>query len=219
MKTSAKAIETAPANDQAAKPRVSRTRHRQPDRSNQRRRTSSRSPPSWRSAPSWPSPCCTGSSRASIEPPSSGLDEEWVGVQNYIDMFTDPDFWNSVYRTAIFVTGNLVIGLTPRPLLCLRAVSDGRPIALHAGRTLAPYLISNVAAAVMFRLIFNSDLGLINSFLGLFGIDGPAWLSSTTWAMAVVDLHPGLDRSSIDDPAAARRPHDDRSFVSRRRTG
>lgn len=118
--------------------------------------------------------------------PELGLNEEWVGVQNYIDMFTDPDFWNSVYRTAIFVTGNLVIGLSLGLFFAFALFRTVGRLRFMRAVTLAPYLISNVAAAVMFRLLFNSDLGLINSTLGFLGIDGPAWLSSTTWAMAVV---------------------------------
>ena len=118
--------------------------------------------------------------------PELGLPEEFVGGLNYSDMFTDPDFWNSLYRTGIFVTGCLVIG-TGLGLLFAFALyrSIGRLRWMRAA-TLAPYLISNVAAAVMFRLLFNSELGLINTFLGTIGIEGPLWLSSKTWAMAVV---------------------------------
>ena len=34
-----------------------------------------------------------------------GAPAEWVGLQNYIDMFQDSDFWSALYRTAIFVGG------------------------------------------------------------------------------------------------------------------
>jgi ABC-type sugar transport system permease subunit len=118
--------------------------------------------------------------------PELGLPEEFVGGLNYSDMFSDPDFWSALYRTGIFVGGCLILG-TSLGLLFSFALyrSIGRLRWMRAA-TLAPYLISNVAAAVMFRLLFNSDLGLINSVLGTVGIDGPAWLSSTTWAMSVV---------------------------------
>jgi ABC-type sugar transport system permease subunit len=118
--------------------------------------------------------------------PELGLDEEYVGTQNYLDMFRDPDFWHALSRTAIFVGGCLIVG-TALGLFFAFALfrATGRFRFMRAA-TLAPYLISNVAAAVMFRLLFNSDLGLINTFLALFGVDGPSWLSDTTWAMAVV---------------------------------
>lgn len=118
--------------------------------------------------------------------PELGLDEEFVGIQNYVDMFQSADFWNSLYRTAIFVGGCLLVG-TALGLFFAFALfrAIGRMRFMRAA-TLAPYLISNVAAAVMFRLLFQSDLGLINRTLALVGIDGPSWLSDTTWAMAVV---------------------------------
>lgn len=118
--------------------------------------------------------------------PELGLDEEFVGIQNYIDLFRDPDFWNSFYRTAIFVGGCLIVGTTLGLLFAFALFRAIGRLRFMRAATLAPYLISNVAAALMFRILFNSDLGLINETLALFGIDGPAWLSDTTWAMSVV---------------------------------
>src|SRR5687767_7089457 len=39
-----------------------------------------------------------------------GAPNEWVGLQNYIDMFQDSAFWSALYRTAIFVGGCLAVG-------------------------------------------------------------------------------------------------------------
>lgn len=117
-----------------------------------------------------------------------GLDEEWVGFDNYVDLFNSSDFWWSLYRTGLFVAGNVIVGLALGLFFSFalyRAV--GRFRWMRAA-TLAPYLISNVAAAVMFRLMFNGDLGIINSFLAWFGIDGPLWLSDQRTAMIVVIL-------------------------------
>ena len=118
--------------------------------------------------------------------PELGLDEEFVGGLNYVDMFRDPDFWSSLYRTGIFVTGCLVVGTSLGLLFAFALYRSMGRLRWMRAATLAPYLISNVAAAVMFRLLFNSELGLINTTLDFFGFDGPSWLSSTTWAMAVV---------------------------------
>lgn len=118
--------------------------------------------------------------------PELGLDEEYVGLQNYTEMFVDPAFWNSLYRTAIFVLGNLVVGTVLGLFFAFALYQAAGRLRFMRAVTLAPYLISNVAAAVMFRIIFNSDLGVVNSLIGFLGFEGPAWLSSTTWAMSVV---------------------------------
>jgi ABC-type sugar transport system permease subunit len=52
--------------------------------------------------------------------------------------------------------------------------------------TVAPYIISNVAAAVMFRILFNSQFGMLNQVIEFFGIEGPSWLADPGLAMVVV---------------------------------
>lgn len=133
-------------------------------------------------------PVLAGIYQSLFRAPELGLDEEWVGLENYTDLFNSRAFWDSLWKTGIFVAGNVAVGLTLGLFFSFalyRAV--GRFRWMRAA-TLAPYLISNVAAAVMFRLIFNGDLGVINSFLAWFGVDGPLWLSDTKTAMIVVIL-------------------------------
>lgn len=115
-----------------------------------------------------------------------GAPAEWVGLQNYTDTLQDPDFWTALYRTAIFVGGCLVVG-TGLGLFFAFALFRvvGRLRFLRAV-TLGPYLISNVAAAVMFRILFNSEFGLLNGIIGWFGIEGPTWLADLRLAMVVV---------------------------------
>jgi multiple sugar transport system permease protein len=119
--------------------------------------------------------------------PELGLDEEWVGFQNYVDLFQDAAFWNSVWRTGQFVVGCLVVGISLGLFFAFALYRSVGRLRFMRAVSLAPYLISNVAAAVMFRILFNPDLGLINSFLEWLGMEqGPLWLSSPTSAMVVV---------------------------------
>jgi multiple sugar transport system permease protein len=115
-----------------------------------------------------------------------GAPAEWVGFQNYVDMFKDPAFWSALYRTAIFVGGCLVLGTSLGLFFAFALYGVVGRLRFLRAVTLAPYLISNVAAAVMFRILFNSQFGLINGLLGRFGIEGPTWLSDLGLAMVVV---------------------------------
>ena len=117
-----------------------------------------------------------------------GAPLEWVGLQNYVDMFDDADFWSALYRTAIFVGGCLVVGTSLGLFFAFALYRVVGRLRFLRAVTLAPYLISNVAAAVMFRILFNSQFGLVNGILGRFGIDGPSWLSDLNLAMIVVVL-------------------------------
>lgn len=118
--------------------------------------------------------------------PSLGAPLEWVGFENYTEMFSSTDFWYSMNRTAIFVFGSLILG-TALGLFFAFALFRvlGRLRFLRAV-AVAPYIISNVAAAVMFRILFNSQFGYINQVLEFFGLDGPSWLANPSLAMVVV---------------------------------
>ena len=131
-------------------------------------------------------PVLAGVYQSLFRPEELGLEEEWVGFENYVDLFNDEEFWRSLYRTAIFVGGSLLVSLSLGLFFAFALYRATGGLRWMRAATLAPYLISNVAAAVMFRLMFNTDLGIINSFLAWFGIDGPAWLSTKGWSMIVV---------------------------------
>ncbi len=117
-----------------------------------------------------------------------GAPEFWVGLDNFRQLFSDPDFHWSLNRSAIFVLGCIGIGV---PLGVFFAFALNRAVnrlRFFRGLSIAPYIVSSAAAAVMFRLLFNYDFGLINRFLGLFGIEALQWLTSPALAMVTVIL-------------------------------
>ena len=118
--------------------------------------------------------------------PTLGAPVEWVSLENYADMFSSDEFWHSMTRTGMFVFGSLIVG-TGLGLFFAFALFRvlGRLRFLRAV-TVAPYIISNVAAAVMFRILFNSQFGTVNRVIEFFGLDGPSWLAKPTLAMVVV---------------------------------
>jgi ABC-type sugar transport system permease subunit len=107
----------------------------------------------------------------------------FVGLDQYVDLFQDPDFVWSVTRTLMFVIGVLAIGI-PLGLAFAFALSRATgKLRFMRGLTIVPYLISGIATAVIFRLILNRDFGEVNRVLGLFGIEDLAWFSDPTLAM------------------------------------
>jgi multiple sugar transport system permease protein len=113
---------------------------------------------------------------------------EFVGLGNYADLFSDREFWSSTLRSLSFVLGCVVIGsaLALYFAWALYRVSGG--LRFLRGLSIVPWLLSSIGAAVLFRMLFNTDYGLPNWFLSLFGIDGPSWLGSPVLAMLVVIL-------------------------------
>jgi multiple sugar transport system permease protein len=103
-------------------------------------------------------------------------------------MFQAPRFLDSLTKTAIFVTGSIVLGLGLGLFFAFALTRAVKRLRWLRAATIAPYIISNVAAAVMFRLLFNTEFGTINAVLGWFGVDPVRWLATPSLAMLVVIL-------------------------------
>lgn len=115
-----------------------------------------------------------------------GGEPYFVGLQHYIDLFTDRDFLWSMNRTAVFVIGCLVVGMSLATVFAFALNKAIGGLRFLRGLTILPYVVSGVAAAVMFRLLFNNDFGWVSRFLGLFGIEDVQWFINPTLAMFVV---------------------------------
>jgi multiple sugar transport system permease protein len=111
---------------------------------------------------------------------------EYVGLENYASMFSSDAFWHSLNRTAVFVTGALIVGTSLGLFFAFALFRVVQRLRFLRALTVAPYIISNVAAAVMFRILFNGQFGVLNQVIEFFGLDGPSWLADPTLAMVVV---------------------------------
>ncbi len=108
---------------------------------------------------------------------------QWVGLQNYIDQLQDPTFGN-LLRNTLFITGGyipLVMILSLAMALALNQKLRGSVVWRTA--YFMPVVTSLVAIALVWRWVLQPDFGLVNYLLGLVGIEGPTWLSSTRWAI------------------------------------
>lgn len=112
-----------------------------------------------------------------------GGEVEFVGTQNYLDLLSDADFLWALNRTAIFVGGCLVFGISLSLVFAFALNKAGQRLRFLRGLTIVPYLVSGVAAAVMFRLLFNDQFGAVNHVIRFFGGEGPAWFADPGWVM------------------------------------
>ena len=112
----------------------------------------------------------------------------WVGFQNYANLFgDDPKFIrsiiNTLYYTAVHVPGIMLLAFFVALLLNQKV--KGQPIYRTA--FYLPSVTAGVATAYLWILLLQPN-GLINQFLGIVGINGPTWLTSSTWAMPALIL-------------------------------
>lgn len=112
-----------------------------------------------------------------------GGKQEFVGIQHYVDLFGDRAFQSSVARSFIFVSGCLVLGISLSLVFAFALNRAAGYLRFLRSVTIVPYLVSGVATAVMFRLLFNQEFGQVNRALEFLGLDGPAWFSTPALAM------------------------------------
>jgi len=112
------------------------------------------------------------------------LGTNFIGLDNYLDLFSDSTFWTSLFNTFYFVIVGVPVTLA-LGLLIANALNKGVQkfkTVFRVGYYL-PVITSIVAIAVVWRFLLNPDYGLINMLLGAVGISGPAWLADPILAM------------------------------------
>ena len=113
---------------------------------------------------------------------------KFVGLANFLAIPDDPRAVNSIVKTVYLV----VIGVVPTVAVSflLAVLVNARFPGIRVIRTLylMPLVISFVGSAVLWRYIFDPRFGPINVMLSWVGVEGPAWLQSTTWSMPAVAI-------------------------------
>lgn len=114
-------------------------------------------------------------------------DPEFVGIKNFTNVLNDPLFWRSIGRGFVFVL------LTVPPMLILAfffaslVVSVSRRFASVLKVSIyIPTIISGVITSIIFVLIYDYSGGLLNWFLGRFGVEPIAWLGDPAWSLLAI---------------------------------
>jgi multiple sugar transport system permease protein len=101
----------------------------------------------------------------------------WIGLDNYKEMFHNPVFIKSLKNTLFFVVVGNPILICFQLLVALMLNIEVRGIRLFRTLYYLPYLVPPVATVIIWRLIFN-ETGAMNSLLHLVGLDSVSWFDS-----------------------------------------
>lgn len=103
---------------------------------------------------------------------------DFVGIRNYVSVLTDTDrFWPAVARTGIFTFGSLAVELVAGMCIALLLWRPFKGQKWVRVAVLLPFVATPVAIAMMWRLIFDPNIGFANQLLNMVGIPGQPWLS------------------------------------------
>lgn len=111
---------------------------------------------------------------------------KFTGFENYARMFADPSFWNSFRVTVTFVVVSVPIQLALALVLAILLDRGMRAMAFYRSIFYLPSLLGgSVAIAILWRQVFGKE-GIVNGFLGLFGINAPGWIGDPNYALGTI---------------------------------
>jgi multiple sugar transport system permease protein len=107
----------------------------------------------------------------------------WVGLQNYVLIFTaDPYIRVAVVNTLYLAFFNVVLGTILALALALLLNRRVRGIGVYRTLYYLPTMLPIIVSAFIFLLVLDPQEGIVNNVLSVFGIQGPGWLNSPYWS-------------------------------------
>ena len=110
------------------------------------------------------------------------------GLDNYVRLFADPQLYSALGNTLLY-TAVVLTGIPIAVYLASLLNTPGlRFASFYRVLFFLPYVAMPTAVAMVWRIIFNGDFGILNYVLSFVGIDGPYWTSTPGFAMLAVAI-------------------------------
>lgn len=114
---------------------------------------------------------------------------DFVGLQNYINMFKDEYFLVSLYHNIIYTAVSVPLTMLVALSLALMVNSKIKGAKVFRTMYFLPNITSMVAVGIVWAMIFNPVTGPVNNFLRYIGIENPpGWYTSSNTALLTVIL-------------------------------
>jgi multiple sugar transport system permease protein len=107
---------------------------------------------------------------------------KWVGLENYAGLIEDGRFLTSLYNTAYYAFFAVPMGALAGILLAMLLNSKVRGLSFFRTIFYLPSIMPVVVMAITWLWMFDPINGVVNYFLDIVGIRGPAWLGSPQWS-------------------------------------
>lgn len=117
------------------------------------------------------------------------FEKQWVGLENYFQLFQDSLFWTALKNTALYTLGVVPLWLGKALIISALIFPFAKPIqTFFKAAFYLPHVTSAVIISMVWLWIFNPPFGLLNYLLGLFGLPPWAWLGDTRTALLSIVL-------------------------------
>lgn len=112
---------------------------------------------------------------------------QWVGLQNYREIFTDdPEFFTSMYNTAFYVVFRVPLHLGLALVLALLLNRSMKGVGVFRTLLYLPSIVPIVAMAVAWRVLLDPRTGYVNYFAERLGLPEVNYLTSVDWIKPVI---------------------------------
>ncbi|MBX6374303.1 MAG: sn-glycerol-3-phosphate ABC transporter permease UgpA [Acetobacteraceae bacterium] len=112
-----------------------------------------------------------------------GLSSEFVGLENFREVLSDPLYLNAVWNTAVFSTSVAALALGAALFLAVLADKSIRGAGVYKTLLIWPYAVAPAVAAVLWLFLFHPAIGLFGRALNAAGI---AWDFKLNGAQAML---------------------------------
>jgi multiple sugar transport system permease protein len=122
---------------------------------------------------------------------TSPLDNGWIGLENYLEMFKDARFWYSIRLTAIYTVVTVVLQVVVGLGLAMAFLRGFRGQGLMRVSVLLPMILAPVVVGLAWRtLILTPEYGILDYISISLGFGSKPWLGDPTWALiSVIIIH------------------------------
>ena len=117
---------------------------------------------------------------------ASFLPPNFVGFDNYRTALAAPETWSTLRITLLITFFGLLFQIPLGIFLALALHENLRGTKMFRSILITPMLLTPVAVGLTYRFMFDTDLGVINWFLDILGIEKVNWLGSQTSALFAV---------------------------------
>lgn len=124
----------------------------------------------------------------------------WVGLSNYIGLFTNPDIVRAIFNTFLYTVVTVPIGVLLSLIVAVLLNSNIKGRSIYRTIYFLPVVAASAAVAMIWRWLLNVDYGIINYLLSLVGVKGPDWIANPNvaiFSIMIVGIWSGLGYNMI----------------------
>jgi multiple sugar transport system permease protein len=106
----------------------------------------------------------------------------FVGLDNYVGLTADPDFWKSAYNTLYYTFLAVPVGVVMAMILAIAMNQKVREVSIYRAILYLPSILPVFAISFVFVLFLNPGYGLLNTVLSVLGLPSPNWLGDPAYS-------------------------------------